>query len=269
MKKFCLIGEKLSYSFSPYIHEELFKHTDIRGNYGIEEISKASFKNTAREVIRSYDGCNVTIPYKSDVMEFLDELDSVSLEIGAVNTIKNIDGRLYGYNTDVHGFGETLEKFKITVADKTFVIAGTGGAAKSVYFYLKNHKPKDIIFLSGKKESDWIKDHEIKRYEDYKATAGDVLINTTPVGMSTRDTEQSPLSEENIAGISHVVDLIYNPKETKLMKIAKKQGVAAVNGLYMLVSQAIRSEEIWNDIQVSWNVKDSIYKKTWNLMYDE
>ncbi len=269
MNKFCLIGEKLSYSFSPYIHKELFKLTGIDGDYGIEEIPRDVFKSSVGEIIRSYKGCNVTIPYKTEVMEFLDEIDSTALEVGAINTIKNVGGKLYGYNTDIHGFGETLEKFHIEIKNKVFAIAGTGGAAKGVYHHLINHDPKDIIFLSRKKESDWIKGYEILDYNDYKPGSAHVLINTTPVGMSSKDISQSPLAEDKLPGFTHVVDLIYNPKETMLMALAKKQGAAAVNGLFMLVSQAIRSEEIWNDIQVEWDVKEKIYEKTWNLMYDE
>lgn len=265
MKKFGLIGEVLSYSFSPFIHEAFFAGQKMEAQYDLVEVAKGDFDANIRSILEGYDGVNITIPYKNMVMPFLDELDELSRQIGAVNTVHNENGKLTGYNTDAHGFLDMLDKFQVPIEDARYVILGTGGASKSVYYGLKTRNVGSIGFISRSQKSDWIQGEEIWTYDTYTPGVADVIVNTTPVGMASKE-NRSPIDASCLEGATHVVDIIYNPERTPLLRQAEEMGLAVVNGLYMLVSQGIKSEEIWNGVEASGEEKDRIYENLRELM---
>lgn len=262
---FGLIGEKLGHSISPYIHGQIFEKTGIEGCYHLFEVPKGLLKDTVRGLTAlNIRGVNVTIPYKVSIMEHLDEISTEALKIGAVNTIC-IDGkRTVGYNTDYHGFGMTLDKYGILIKDRKAVVLGSGGAARSVCQYLKDHGIGDIAIVSrdiNKVEPDGsFKDINIISYGQIEDLKGyDVIVNCTPCGMYP-NIGHSPVTMEVLGKFSAAIDLIYNPSETQFLKYARKAGIKGVNGLYMLVEQAVASEELWNGIKISKNITDSIYE---------
>lgn len=257
-----LIGEKLGHSFSPEIHELFLKKSGRGGIYNLFELPKDKIK----EAIEGFKlikcrGINVTIPYKTSVMEFLDDISAEAKSIGAVNTLSFKNNKLKGYNTDYIGFGKMLSKFGVTIEGATCVVLGSGGAAKAVTQYLKDNKCKDlyIVTRTPEKVSEGLKEFKIINYDELKQIKnGDVIINCTPCGMYPK-VDVSPVDEKVVSEFKAAVDLIYNPLETKFLSYARRNDIKSVNGLYMLVSQAIAAEEIWNDISVSEKIVDEIY----------
>lgn len=247
MLKYALLGEKLGHSLSPVIHEEIFKTLGVKASYTLVETSVEGIE----EEITNYNGLNVTIPYKTEVMKYLKELSIEARKIGAVNTIYNNKG----YNTDYFGFGKMLEINSIPVEDQKIYILGTGGASKAVYQYLEDHQASEIIFVSRSKTG-----KNTINYADLKNISGDLIINTTPVGMHP-NTQMSPVSSDVIKQFKFAVDLIYNPLETEFLRIAKKEGLITINGLYMLVGQAVKAQEIWQGRKISDNLINKIYQK--------
>lgn len=250
MKKFGLIGEKLPHSFSKILHNIAFEVLDLDYGYDLYEIDLNTAKDIKSFMIENeLDGINVTIPYKETVMESLDHISEEAEKIGAVNTIKNVGGKLYGYNTDYYGFLYTLNSNNINIDNKTVVILGSGGASKAVVECVKDLKAKSIYLVSRNKNDKKTKDGiALIDYNDLKDIRGEVLINTTPVGMYPK-TDFSPVGKDIISNFNNVVDVVYNPLETKLMKIADSLGKKSFSGLTMLIMQGLKSEEIWNDFK--------------------
>lgn len=261
---FGLIGEKLEHSFSPAIHSIIFNESNIDGHYQLFEVNKGDLKNAVSGLkALGAKGVNVTIPYKVDIMEYLDGISNEAEKIGAINTICFREKKAFGYNTDYFGFGIMLRKFDIDVENKRVVILGTGGAAKSVLQYLIDKNASEVTFVSrniniGKEK---FMDYRIISYDDInKLEKHDIIINSTPCGMYP-NVDNSPISEDDMLNFAAAVDLIYNPMETLFLRYAKNHGIKAVNGLYMLVGQAIKAQELWNDIDISSEVIDRIYDR--------
>lgn len=249
MIEYGLIGEKLSHSYSKPIHERLADYS-----YEILPLSKEEFSVFMEE--KQFLGINVTIPYKQAVIPYLYEIDSKAKEIGAVNTIVNREGKLYGYNTDFYGLLYTIEKNKILIKDKKVFVLGNGGAAKAVLAVLDYLKAGEIIIVKYKKEENTITYEEAeKNHSDV-----DVIINTSPVGMFPK-IEDSPIDLTPFKNLSTVFDLIYNPLTTQLMKQAQLMNRKAVNGLEMLVSQAKYAAEYFLNKKISDSVIEPIHKE--------
>ncbi|WP_297635461.1 shikimate dehydrogenase [uncultured Clostridium sp.] len=252
MNYYGLVGEKLSHSLSPKIHEYIFEKYSVDGGYELFPIPQEDISEFGKWMkLLKIKGVNVTIPYKERVIEFLDEISDEGKKIGAVNTILNKNGTLIGYNTDYYGFKYMLLEQEIYVKDKIAVVLGTGGASKAVIQYLKDEKAKDIYLVSrdikGKKSLD--KDVKLIDYEMLKNIEGYVLINTTPVGMYPKLSE-CPVNEEVIKKYQCIVDLIYNPLETEFIKLGIAQGKKVCGGLMMLVYQGVKADEIWEEVKV-------------------
>lgn len=243
IKSYGLIGYPLSHSFSKKYFTEKFERESIAGHvyelFPIESITRLP------EILSnnpSLAGLNVTIPYKEQVIDYLDTCSSVVEEIGACNCIKIKEGKLTGYNTDVIGFSRSLEP-KLKTSHKKALVLGTGGAAKAVYYVLKQ---KGIEFLQvSRKRSDLsisyedIDEQMIKEYT--------LIINTTPLGMHP-DVDKAPDIPYQFLGQEHYLfDLVYNPPITKFLSEGKKRGAEIENGADMLVIQAEASWDIWND----------------------
>lgn len=260
MSRYALIGEKLGHSYSKTIHEMYFELCGMSSEYDLIEIEKNNLKTYFADLKKNISGFNVTIPYKQDIIPLLDGVSEEACRIGAVNTVKFSDGAAYGYNTDYYGLSMTFEKFGISVLNKKVVILGTGGASKAACTACRDLGAKEIVFVS--RNTDISGEYEIIGYGD--RICGDIMINATPVGMYPK-VNFSPVFDI-YDGFEAVFDLIYNPSKTELMKLAEKKGIKAVNGLYMLVSQAMRSQEIWNNKKVGEDVTDNIYHALLDMM---
>jgi shikimate dehydrogenase len=242
MKQFGLIGKHLSHSFSPSFFAEFFQKQGIDANYATYELQEIS---DFPQLIKDHDfsGLNVTIPYKTAIIPYLDELDPLAAEIQAVNVIAFENGKTKGYNTDVFGFQQSIKPF-LTFHHERALIFGTGGASKAVAFVFKA-LGIDVIFVS-QTESSLSNHFTYADVNEHMIAACKVIVNCTPLGMSPHvdaapDMPYDALSEEHL-----LIDLIYNPEETLFMKQGRKHGATAMNGLSMLQHQALKSWGIWN-----------------------
>ncbi|MBP1743269.1 MAG: shikimate 5-dehydrogenase [Firmicutes bacterium] len=259
-----LIGEKLGHSLSPKIHGCIFDILKIDATYSLFEIKRGNLK-TAVEGMKAMGcrGVNVTIPYKIEIMDCIDEISYEAQKIGAVNTVAFSKEGLTGHNTDYFGFGFTLKRAGIDVAGKKAVILGTGGAAKAVLVYLLDKGISEVIFVSRdpKEAESRIKGQTIIAYEELKGLVNkDIIINSTPCGMYP-NMDISPVDKEAVSKFSTAVDLIYNPIETLFLKHSREAGLKTANGLYMLVAQAAAAQEIWQEIKFSDEFIEELYNK--------
>ena len=256
-----LIGNPVSHTFSPIMHNNLFENFNINSLYCAFKVDNDKVES-ALEGVKSLDikGLNVTIPHKESVIKHLDYISEEARAIGAVNTIKNSEGKLYGYNTDVYGFMKSLEENSISYKEKDVALLGFGGSAKAVVYGLVSGGIKSLtIYVRNKdKACEIAKNMSILNKADYKIedissfeekiNFYDILVNTTPLGMgSLKDMSPVDLSKLNNSNKLSVVDLIYNPMETLLMKTAREKGLVAINGLDMLIYQGLKAFEIWTD----------------------
>jgi len=230
MKTFGLIGKSLSHSFSQQFFTNKFKKDNVLdAEYKLFSLSKI---DEIKELLKhpTLLGFNVTIPYKTEIIPYLDELDSVAQEVGAVNCVVKENGKWVGYNTDVLGFEKMLEEVKKQKA----LILGSGGAAKAVCYVLNQRKiPYQIV--SRNKTQYTITYDEITKLIINHYT---LIINTTPLGMFPHIDEKPPLPYSAINSNHILIDLIYNPEETLFLKEGKKQGATTVNGATMFEAQA-------------------------------
>lgn len=261
MEFYGLVGEKLSHSLSPQIHKKVFDLLGIEGAYKLFEIPKDKINNLGESIkLLGIKGVNVTIPYKEVVMDQLDYISPEARNIGAVNTICLRDGKLEGYNSDYYGFGMMLERKNISVTNEIAVVLGNGGAAKAITTYLLDNGAEKVYLVTRNKTSKNISNENIILidYEDLKSISGHILINTTPVGMYHNE-GYSPVSVDIIKKFNAIVDIIYNPGLTEFLKLGKDNNKVICGGLYMLVGQGIKSQEIWQDRRINTDVIESIY----------
>lgn len=254
-----LIGEKLGHSFSKEIHNAFFNMHNQSNNYNLIEIEKNNLKKDFLNIMKNeYVGINVTVPYKENILKYVDEISNVAKEIGAINTVSFSYSGVLGDNTDYGGFIKMLDYYNVDAKGKNIYILGTGGASKAIVHALKNKGAKNIVFVSRSdvKEKD---DLEVITYNDLeKISYKDIIIQGTPVGMYP-NILKSPIEKDVLGQCGVAIDLIYNPKETRFLKYAKENGANIFNGLYMLVSQAILSQEIWQKIPYSSKTVENIY----------
>lgn len=231
--KYGLIGEKLSHSFSKEIHEALADYT-----YEICELTPDEVAPFL--AAREFEGINVTIPYKEKVIPHLDEISDAAKMIGAVNTVKNVGGRLIGDNTDFYGMREMILRAGIEIKSKKALILGTGGTSKTAKAVLTDLGASEIIVVS-RKESDKTVTYEtaVTHHSD-----AEIIVNTTPLGMYP-NTDACPIDLYSFPNLTGVIDAIYNPLRTNLILGAQKLGIPAVGGLMMLILQAARASEIF------------------------
>lgn len=261
--KYGLIGEKLGHSYSPEIHRAIFELCGIKGEYRLIELKDGqiqSFLNNAGK--QGYKGLNVTIPYKKTVIPFMNEISEEAGKIGAVNTI-TVENGLKGYNTDYFGIKYTFLKNRISVTGRNVLVAGSGGASKSVIAYLLDNNVK-CVYMASRNPEKISAGHEriipVSYEEIINYTPFDIVINTTPVGMFP-NVGLTPLKPKQVKGAVFLFDLIYNPAKTELVKIADELGIPNVNGLYMLVAQAVKAQEIWNGKNFDIDFIDAVYNR--------
>lgn len=264
--KLGLLGKVLGHSMSPEIHESLFRQEGCQSTYELLEVPEAELEERLPRMLADYDGLNVTIPYKVAVIPFLDELSPEAKTIGAVNTIARKNGCLTGYNTDYTGFKWTLARIHCDMKGRSAVVLGHGGASRAIIQCLADEGAQDIAVIS--RHPDYIDSefeafararHAVIRGYDWVPSAPNpwLLVNATPVGMYPH-MGVSPVPAEITARFPKVVDIIYNPAETQLLKDARGD---RINGMYMLVMQAVAAEEIWMDRDISEDTVQAIVKE--------
>jgi len=242
--RFGLLGKTLKHSFSKDFFEKYFSQEKINASYeNIEVDSSENLRLFFQNDIFRFRGVNVTIPYKESVLPFLDELTPEAMEIGAVNTIKVVDTKLIGHNTDQFGFHQAIKPFLTNQHEKALVF-GTGGASKAVAYVLKN-LGIDVLYISRSQKGNMIFSYD--DINQYMLNACKLLVNTTPVGMFPQVDEILPLPYEFLSPQHLAVDLIYNPQETLFLKQAKTQGAMTLNGMTMLREQALEAWRFWNN----------------------
>lgn len=241
-----LLGEKLKHSYSPEIHEML-------GAYSYSFFEKKREELEDFLMRGDFDGLNVTIPYKKEVMPFCKQLSPTALKIGAVNTIvREDDGSLYGYNTDYFGFSDMLKRLGVDAHDGKALILGSGGAAKCVRRVLEDKGFENIINISRRGENNY---QNLYRHGD-----ASLIVNATPVGMYP-DEGRSLVDLSFFPECKGVLDLIYNPARSALLLQAKALGIPYENGLFMLVSQAKASSELFTQKKIPDLKVQEIYDK--------
>lgn len=256
-----LIGYPLAYSLSPKIHSAALKTCGLEGDYSLFPIASDDKQGLKDLLTRlragELNGLNVTIPHKQNVIELLDEMTPTAQAIGAVNTIYFRRDKLIGDNTDAVGFLADLNKFVNketgTQVNKNALVLGGGGSARAVVYALINNGWKVTIAARRIEQAQELVRSfpnyqlPITNYTNLQSLVSNLslLVNTTPVGM-TPNVEASPLPENTtLLPRAMIYDLVYNPRETKLVREARQQGLPAITGLGMLIEQAALSFEIW------------------------
>ncbi len=238
--KIYLIAEKLSHSYSPLIHRMLGNYSYELKELKIDELETFIAK-------REFDGLNVTIPYKTEVIKYLDELSPEAKMLNSVNTILKKNGKLIGYNTDYFGFMYMVKKSAIDFSNKKVLIIGNGGASKTIQSAIDDLGATKYVLSHKENTPD-----NIMKYCDC-----DILVNTSPVGMYP-NTGISPVDISAFNKCIGVLDLIYNPSKTQIMLYAEKNNIYSLNGLSMLVAQAKKASEIFTGIEIDDSCIDEI-----------
>ena len=250
MKKYGCIGKKLAHSFSKEIHGKLADY-----NYELIELTEDEITPFFEK--KEFAAINVTIPYKQTVIPFLDCISDIASKIGAVNTIVNKDGKLYGYNTDYYGMKALIEKIGVSLSGKKVLILGTGGTSKTARVLATDLGAAKILNVSRRKSDECVTYEEvIEAHLD-----ANIIINTTPSGMYP-DCESKPIDITKFTHLEGIVDAVYNPLCTNLILDAKDKGIKAEGGLYMLVMQAVVAVEKFLDISIDKEVADKVFSDT-------
>jgi shikimate dehydrogenase len=249
---FGLLGKKLSHSFSKEIHEHFT-------NQKYELIEKDSLEEFFKE--KSFKGINVTIPYKAEVIQYLDYISKEAVKIGSVNTIINKNNKLYGYNTDYYGLQKSFELNNIILAEKQVLIIGNGSTSKTVYQFCKDSGAKEIIVAARNPKLSEISIGEINTLHNIE-----IIINATPLGMYPNNDQSIDIDFNNFNDLLFVMDVVYNPLRTTLLQRAKSKNIKVENGLTMLFYQAIKAIELFHDILVDANEVTLYYQKLYQKL---
>lgn len=259
MKKlFGVLGNPIGHSMSPVMHNDLFSLYNIDAEYLpflVQEDELRDAVNGLRAL--GAGGFNVTVPHKSSIIPFLDEVDELAASIGAVNTVVNKDGKLIGYNTDGLGFLKGLDAYLTKIEGQKILVIGAGGAARAIYFTLAKEKPMQIDIANRTlekavqliEECPYSISSRALTLKDASSELGeyDLIIQTTMIGMEPNITEQ-PITLEYLREDSVVCEIIYNPLETRILREAKSIGATVQNGIDMFVYQGALAFEKWTGI---------------------
>jgi shikimate dehydrogenase len=260
MKKiYGVMGDPIAHSMSPDIHNDAFEKENIEAVYHHFHVTKEGLNDAVKGMkALGIEGFNITIPHKTSIIPFLDEVDELALAIGAVNTVVNKNGRFIGYNTDGKGFFKSLcDEISGDIKAKKTLVIGAGGAARAIYFTLVKEGVKQVDIANRTKEraaqlvSDCPYDKVSKAFSIIEAEESlsqyDLIIQTTSSGMSP-ELDHSPLKVDQLKTGAIVSDIIYNPLQTKLLREAGEKGAKTQNGLGMFINQAALAFEIWTGI---------------------
>lgn len=259
MRTYCLIGDPVSHSLSPAMHNAAFKSLSMDDVYIAYKVSSHELESSV-ESLRSVkiSGFNVTIPHKIAVLQYLDEVDLLSRKAGAVNTVASIDGRFKGFNTDIQGFLQPLLNRGIDFRGLSVLLFGAGGSARAVVASLSSVTGISKLVVANRtynKSSELSKQAELQgltssvsMIEEAKGMAKrfDLIVNATSVGLQSNE---SILDSEDIDGSSTVYDLVYRPVMTKLLENAREKGARVIYGYEMLLEQGAQAFEIWTGLK--------------------
>ena len=253
--KYGLIGEHLVHSFSKQIQTRIAEIENVKDyDYQLVELDKEEFKEFMEK--KDFKGINVTIPYKKDVIPYLDEMDESAKAIGAVNTIINVDGKLKGYNTDFGGFLYMVKAHNVHMEGKKVLIIGNGGACAAVKAVCKHENAKDIVIVSRSANRGAIGYDEM--YTSH--LDADIVVNTSPVGMFP-NIANAPIDVSWFHKLECVLDVVYNPILTRLCFEAQEADIKRVIGLEMLIAQAKYTFEIFENMSFDDSIIDEIKKE--------
>ena len=256
-----VIGGDTSYSMSPFMHNAAFKFHGLNAVFvplqvrNLGEFLRRMVKPETRETGLNFKGFAVTIPHKTEIIKYLDETDETAKAIGAVNTVKIEDGKLYGYNTDAHGFVEPLKNSYGDLKNARVAVLGAGGAARACVYALKKEGAEVTIFArNAEKVRNLAEDFQVEIKELPKPKTQnpkpifknfDIIVNTTPLGTRGALEDETPAVADQIKNVHLVYDLVYNPMQTRFLREAESVNVPTIGGLAMLVAQAIEQQKIW------------------------
>jgi len=252
-KVYGVVGDPIAHSLSPAIMNAAFRRENVNGVYlTLHAKTLKDLLTCVREI--PIHGISVTMPYKEAILPYLDNSDSHTTKVGACNTVVRAqDGKLYGFNTDTAGIVRPLERRLNTLEGAKILVLGAGGAARAAVFGLKE-RGSEVYILNrslapAKKLAHQARARLVKR-PDLKKLAFDVIINATPVGMG--NSREAPLQDKEI-NARYVFDMVYDPAETRLLKLAKERGAQIIPGIEMFVHQAARQFEIWTGKPAPWD----------------
>ncbi len=251
-----ILGNPVSHSLSPFMHNAAFKARNMNAVFipfeikNLDEFIKRFVKKETREVKLNFKGFSVTIPHKQAIIKHLDSIDETAKRIGAVNTVKIVDGKLQGFNTDAPGFIEPLRNSYGDLCGAKVAILGSGGAARACVYALKKEGANVCVYARNlEKAENLAAEFEVELRELVITNDAlrdfDILVNTTPLGMKGRFEMETPLRAAQIESVKLVYDLVYNPFETRLLKEAKSVGVPTIGGFAMLAAQGAAQFKIW------------------------
>jgi len=263
-KVYGIVGYPVSHSLSPVMHNLAFRELGIKAVYGAFPVKPENLSLAIAGVrALGISGLSVTIPHKVEVMKYLDEVDYVAKEIGAVNTIINYDGKLFGTNTDWIGVIKSFEEAGIDLTGKRVVVLGAGGASLAIVYAMVKSGVKEVVIYNRTYE----KAREVAsrfgilayKWEDLSTAYGDILINATSVGLKSFD---SPVSKEIVSRFSVVMDSVYLPVETKLLSLAREENKIIIDGLKMLLYQGVEQFRLWTGINPPLDkMRDALYQE--------
>ena len=268
-----LIGNPVEHTMSPVIHNTLAQKMNLNMVYVPFLVQQDLAAGVKGAYALNIQGLNVTVPYKSDVLEHLVSIDELAKSIGAVNTLVKTEGGYKGYNTDMTGLYRAMTSYGIKIEGEEIILLGAGGAARAVAFMCVYYKAKKVYLLNRTIEKAKSIADEIKQstgtdiivpmqLEDYKQLGEQKMlcIQATSVGLSPRDDEVIISDEEFYKKIHTGYDLIYRPTNTKFMQLVKEHGGQAYHGLKMLLYQGIEAFEMWNQVKVEDSLSDYVYE---------
>lgn len=253
-----IVGGNTSYSLSPFMHNAAFKSEKRNAVFvpfqvkNLDEFMRRMVKPETREIELNFKGFSVTIPHKQAIIKYLDEIDETARAIGAVNTVKIENGKLYGYNTDAPGFIEPLKNVYGELQNAKVAVLGAGGAARACVYALKKENAEVAIFARNLEKAKSLAGEfnvELKEFPNANQTSQigsfDVVINTTPLGTKGELENETALLAGQLGDVKLIYDLVYNPFQTRLMSEADKANVPKIGGMAMLVAQGAKQFEIW------------------------
>ena len=250
MKRFLIIGSPISHSMSPKIHNYWFKENNIDANYEKKEPKKSEIHNIIKKIKNmEIHGINITVPYKQEVIQYLDTQSEIAKKTNSVNTIYNKNGKVHGDNTDVFGFENSIINNRLNLQNKSVQIMGAGGVVPSIILGLRNLQIGKIYvsnrtFENAKKIKDRFNFIEILEWGEVKNC--DLFINSTSLGL--KNGQDFNFTFDKIKDDSIFIDTIYNPLETKTLKYLKDRNIKVFNGLDMFIYQGQKAFYLWNKV---------------------
>lgn len=251
-----VIGDPVSTSKSPYMHNAAFAETGINAVFlpllvkDLDEFIRRMVAPSTREVELNFAGFSVTMPHKQAIMKHLDEIDETAKQIGAVNTVKIVDDKLIGYNTDAHGFVTPLRIKFGDLKNVRVAVIGAGGAARACVYALTQEGAEVTVCARDKTKAELFAQEFNAGVRQFTSVDSfDIVVNATPLGMKGALEDKSPLTADQLKGVKFVYDLVTRSDDTPLVSAAKKVGIPAIGGLEMLVAQGVKQFEIWTGLE--------------------